>query len=435
MENTITMTTTALQRYDVLSQLNSGQINGTEAAEKLSLSVRHVKRLKRKVQERGAAGLLHGNKGKPSGRRITDEVRTNAATLIKEQYADCKPTFATEKLAEVHGIHFSRETTRTMMITEKLWTPKQRGATPQHRTWRPRMPMKGSMEQYDGSYHRWIEGLDEEVCLLASIDDATGMITRAIFDHHEGIVPTFSFWRGYAEEHGNLPKRLYVDKFSTYKVNHKNAEDNSNMITQFERALKELGVELIRANSPQAKGRIERLFGTLQDRLVKELRYAGIHTIKEANRFLVDTFIPAFNKKFAVPAAQAGDAYVPIPPSVDLAATFAEHHTRRVQNDFTVRFENAWYQIGKEQSVTVLRGDTVTVEKRLDGTVAIHHDRRGAYLNVTQLPERPERVRETQMIAARTKTPYVPPANHPWRRFPACAPRKDKNTTLVTIQV
>lgn len=435
MADTITMTTKALQRFEVLSQLNEGHINATLAAEKLGLSTRQTKRLKKRVKVTGALGLQHGNKGKPSGRRIEEHKRTEAVVLLKTQYADCKPTFASEKLLERHGIRLSRETTRTIMIEEQLWRSKERRMTPQHRSWRPRMETEGSMEQYDGSYHVWIEALQEEVCLLASIDDATGKITRAVFGHHEGIVPTFTFWRGYAEEHGCLPKRLYVDKFSTYKVNHKHAEDNHELITQFERVLQTLGVELIRANSPQAKGRIERLFGTLQDRLVKELRYAGVTTIAEANAYLTESFIPAFNAKFGVPATSAGDARVPVPQTLNLSSVFSRQYSRLVQNDFTIRFENMWYQITKEQAVTVLRKDQVTMEKRMDGTIAVYHERRKAYLKVTPLQERPARQREVQVIAATTKTPYIPPKDHPWRRNFRSRAIEHNTTTLITTQV
>jgi len=434
MEDTIRMTTTQLQRFEVISQLIEGHLTGTEASIKLGLSVRHVKRLKVRVKDRGAEGLLHGNLGIPSGRRIGEETRTNTVALLKEHYHDCKPTFASEKLAECHGITLSRETVRAIMTTEGLWTPKERRHTPQYRSKRPRMERQGDMEQYDGSYHVWIEALGTEVCLLASIDDATGRITRARFDLHEGVIPTFTFWRGYAEEHRRLPKRLYVDKFSTYKVNHKHAKDDHAMVTQFERALRTLGIELICAHSPQAKGRIERLFGTLQDRLVKELRYAGVTTIEEANVFLETTFIPRFNERFAKPAYHEGDAYVPIPESIDLAAVFSEHHTRQVQNDFTVRFENRWYQIEQTQSVTVLRKDQVRVEKRLDGSVAVYHERRSAYLQVTCLDERPERTTRKQVIPATTRAPYVPPATHPWRRYGVCTQQKKKTTHVLSAQ-
>jgi hypothetical protein len=276
------------------------------------------------------------------------------------------------------------------------------------------MALEGSMEQYDGSYHLWIPTLGEELCLLASIDDATGKIIKAVFDHHEGITPTFTFWKECAES-GKLPKRLYVDKFSTYKVNHKRALDEPEMITQFERALKTLGVELIRANSPQAKGRIERLFGTLQDRLVKEMVLAGVKTIDEANVFL-QRYIPIFNKHFSVPAAEEGSGHVTI-MGHDLDAVFSVQNERRVNHDFTIQFENGWYQVGKEQSVTVLPRDVVIVEKRLDGSVAMRLKRRDAYLSIRQLPERPQKAKKTPyVIAASTRTPYVPPANHPWRR-------------------
>ena len=230
-----------------------------------------------------------------------------------------------------------------------------------------------------------------------------------------GIEAVFTFWRDYAENTGYLPKRLYVDKFSTYKVNHKNAADNPEMITQFERALKELGVELICAHSPQAKGRVERVFGTLQDRMVKEMALAGVTTAQEANVFL-ETYLPKFNEQFGVKPAKEGSARVPVSPGIDLARVFSSREERCVGNDFTVRFENAWYQIEKEQSATILRRDTVIVEKRMDGSVAMRLARNDRYLKIRKLPLRPLRAARAILIPATTRTPYAPPADHPWRR-------------------
>lgn len=278
------------------------------------------------------------------------------------------------------------------------------------------MDLEGAMEQFDGSYHRWLTLLDEELCLLLSIDDATGKITKARFEKNEGVVAVFTFWKKYAKTRGMLPKRLYVDKFSTYKVNHKNAVDDPKMITQFDRALKEVGVELICAHSPQAKGRVERVFGTLQDRLVKEMTLAEVKTVNEANAFL-EVYIPKFNEQFSVRAAKNGNAYVTVTSTTDLDQVFSPQEERRVGNDFTVRFENDWYQIEKEQRVTVLQRDVVLVEKRLDGSVCMNLVRRNVYLTIRKLPMRPVRAKLPQMIAATTRRPYVPPATHPWRRY------------------
>lgn len=426
---TITMTSIQLQRFEVLSHLNSGQINGTHASEKLGLSVRHVRRLKKNVRTHGAQGLLHGNKGMKSPRKMKKKVCTKVLKLMRSTYKDFGPTFASEKLDERDQVSVSREWLRTFMIAEKLWTPKQRGKAGVHRAWRPRMDLEGSMEQFDGSYHRWIMGCDE-LCLLLSIDDATGKITKARFENNEGVEAVFTFWKEYAEEHRKLPKRLYVDKFSTYKVNHKSAVDDPGMITQFDRALREVGVELICAHSPQAKGRVERVFGVLQDRLVKEMALVGVKNVDEANAFL-QTYIPKFNAQFSVRATKEGDAYVDILSTTDLSRVFSSQEDRRVANDFTVRFENDWYQIEKEQSATVLRRDAVTVEKRLDGSVQMRLVRTDTYLRIRKLPMRPVRAHLPQMIAASTRTLYIPPATHPWRMRPPIESASSKITSAI----
>lgn len=428
-DTSITMSSTQLQRFEVLSQLNNKTMNGTEASEKLGLSVRHIRRLKKCVKKNGARGLLHGNTGTVSPQKIPKKTCEKIKVLLTGSYKDFGPTFASEKLLERNQIDVSHEWLRLFMMRESLWRVKERRERVVHREWRPRMAHLGSMEQFDGSYHHWIPGVDEEQCLLLSIDDATGTITKAHFDYHEGIVPVFTFWKEYAEMHNRLPTRLYVDKFSTYKVNHKNAVDNPTMITQFERALKELGVDLIRAHSPQAKGRVERVFGTLQDRLVKEMGLAGVKTITEANDFLV-TYIPRFNAQFGVKAVKEGDAYVPMLATTDMARVFSTHEERCVSNDFCVRFENEWYQIEKEQSSTVLPRDTVIMEKRLDGSVAMRLMRTDRYLKILRLPMRPVRATPVRIIPATTRVPYVPASNHPWRQYPRTLLREVRETVV-----
>ena len=225
----------------------------------------------------------------------------------------------------------------------------------------------------------------------------------------------FGFWQGYVRALGR-PIAIYLDKFSTYKVNHKNAVDNSDLITQFQRACRELGITLITANSPQAKGRIERLFLTLQDRLVKELKLRGICDIAAANKFLKEEFIPDFNKRFSVVPKNKNDLHRQLSDfqSSNIAAIFSIQSQRRVQNDFTIRFKNRWIQIAKEQAVTVRRKDEILIEERLDGSLAIRL--RDKYLNFKILPAKPLKTKELITVIPAKKTAIKPPADHPWRQ-------------------
>lgn len=417
-QETITMSSRSLTRYEVFTHLIEGCINGTEAGKQLSLSTRQIRRLKRGVQQNGVHALVHGNRGKPSNRRLDSKVEKQALNLIKQHYADFAPTLATEKLREQHNIVLSIETVRKRMIAENLWKPKKRKQSKQYHSWRPRKEHYGEMEQFDGSYHRWFEDRAGESCLLASIDDATGKITKAVFADNEGVDNVFRFWRAYAEERGK-PVSIYLDKFSTYKINHPSAVDNHDLLTQFQRAAKELDIRLISAHSPQAKGRIERLFATLQDRLVKELRLQGINDALNANKFLTEMFIPWFNERFAVTPTKRGDVHRTLNEQEreDLDAIFSVQSTRQVGNDFTIRFKNQWLQLEESQPVTVCRKDDVLVEERLDGSIHLRSLRRGKYLLYRALPERPTRVVKTPVLSMSTgtKPPWIPPANHPWR--------------------
>lgn len=401
-QDMIFMSVRTLSRYEVLQKLIAGSINGTEAAKQLGLSVRQVRRLKKRGKN-GARGLIHGNNGKPSNRRTASEVRENAVSLIKKQYADFGPTFAWEKLTEEHEIRLSVETIRTLMTEAQLWKPRPRKESPDYRTWRPRKEHFGEMQQFDGSYHHWFEDRGPEMCLLAAIDDATGKITKAEFADNEGVVSVFEFWKEYIETHGK-PVALYLDKFSTYKINHASAVDNSELMTQFQRAAKEIGITLITAHSPQAKGRIERLFQTLQDRLVKELRLRGISERASANAFLRDTFIPGFNRRFSVIPAKKGNAHRTLTDEelAGLTQIFSVQSKRSVMNDFTLRFKNAFYQLNETQPITVCRTDPVIFEEHLDGTVHLRHQRRGKYLTFTMLPERPHRTIKTPILSTTT---------------------------------
>jgi len=413
----ITMSLTEIKKYDIIKKVIGKELNGSEAAEMLGLTVRHVRRLKRKVDKNGIKGLIHGNRGKPSNRRMPDNEKSKIADLIREHYSDFGPLLATEKLAERHKINRDKSTVRSIMIKEGIWTPKAKKKET-HREWRQRKACKGEMIQYDGSYDHWFEDRGGEVCLLASIDDADSNV-RARFDEHEGVEPTFNFWRGYIEHYGK-PNSIYVDKFSTYSMNHKLAKENPDTLTQFERAMKELNIGIIHAHSPQAKGRVEKLFKTLQDRLTKELRLNGISTIKEANEFLEKVFLPKFNAKFMVEPRSKADLHKKLNEQEKnkLDPIFSRQYRRVVGNDFTVSHKKNCYQLEKIQPTTIYKQDIVIVEEQIGQ--AIRFRLRGKYLNYKLLPEKPKKINSSknnlQWVIPRS-TAHIPPANHPWRQI------------------
>lgn len=412
----ISMTSKELSRYEVISKLINGQMNGTDAAKQIILSVRHVKRLKAKVKQFGAKGLIHGNRGRNSNRRIDQKIIAKAKIFLKKHYSDFKPTFASEKLEERHSIKLGREKVRQIMIEEKLWKPKPKKQNKGHRTWRPRKEYYGEMEQFDGSYHQWFPQRGEECCLLASIDDSMGSITQAEFVNNEGVKPAFAFWQHYAKNKGK-PVSIYLDRHSTYKINSRSLFDDPEALTQFERAMKDLDIQVIHAHSPQAKGRIERLFGTLQDRLIKELRLSKMNTIEEANRFLQEIFIPQFNQRFAVLPSKKKDMHKPLTEidKVNLDKIFSVQDVRKVNNDFTIRFKGQWFQLGEKQPTLVLKKSSVMIEERLNGELFI--SLKNKYLDYALLPERPRKVIKMYVTGlTREKQIWQPPANHPWRK-------------------
>lgn len=412
----ISMTEKELLRHGIIIKLIDGAINGADAAKQLSLSVRQVKRLKAKVVENGARGLIHGNRGKESNRRLDNTIVEKAKKYLKEKYYDFGPTFASEKLGEDHKIKISKETIRSIMTKIGQWQPRPRRQSKQKHFWRARKDNYGELEQFDGSYHKWFG--DEETCLLLSVDDATGKITHGQFDYNESVMAVFDFWWGYLEQNG-LPILIYLDKFSTYKINHKNATDNKDLITQFQRATRQVGIELIFAHSPEAKGRIERMFETLQDRLVKELRLAGITTIDEANKFLRE-YIPKFNAQFAVVPARRANLHKTLSRKTQekLPQIFSVQNERQVNNDYTVMFKSNYYQLNDIQPTTVYKKDAVIVEEHLNGNLKINLN--GYYLNYLKLPKRPEKEIDVKLpaLTIRKPTNWKPPLNHPWRRFP-----------------
>lgn len=407
------------QKFEIITSLLSRKITNGEASKKLGLSIRQVQRLKVEVRKHGAQALVHKLKGKPSNHKLYQKVKLEVLNLVKEKYSDFKPKFASEKLEENHQLIIHPETLRLWMIEEGLWEVRKQ-KKPQYHSWRERKDYFGELEQFDGSYHLWFEerlldeyGNPQKVCLLASIDDATGKITHAKFDFNESVVAVFNFWMEYVSSVGK-PAGIYLDKFSTYKINHKMATDNTELITQFQKAMKLLSIEIINANSPEAKGRVERLFGTLQDRLVKELRLASISSIPQANLFLKE-FILKFNSKFSVIPAKDGDVHKILTQKEksNLKSIFSIKSQRTVNFDFTIQFKNHFYQLEEIQPITIRPKDKVLVEEWLNKT--IHFKFKGKTLKVFILPEKPRKIFKQPAILTNHPLNWKPPPNHPWR--------------------
>ncbi len=419
----ISMTERELKRGDVIKDLIDGKINGTDASKQIDLSTRQIRRLKAIVKQHGVTGLIHGNRGKKSNRKLNNEILEKVQNHIREKYYYFGPKLASEKLDEIDKIKLGKETVRNIMSSMGIWKPKSKKQPKQRHVWRARKENYGEMEQFDGSYHIWFG--DKESCLLLSVDDAEGKITHAEFGSNESVIAVFQFWQKYFIENG-LPISIYLDKFSTYKVNHKNAVDNKDLITQFERAMNQVGITLITAHSPEAKGRIERMFQTLQDRLVKELRLAKITTIETANEFL-EKYIPKFNAQFAVVPKRKNNLHKKLDEhiKIKLPQIFSIQNERKINNDYTIMFKNKYFQLDEQQPTTAYKRDAVIIEEHLNGEIKINL--KGHYLNYSELPERPKKEIDINLIALTNRKPstcWKPPINHPWRKYPLVIKRK-----------
>lgn len=405
-----------IDRHAIIQKLIDKSITRVHAAKLLKLTVRHVTRLKHAVIAYGAVALIHKQRGKISHNAMSEKDRTRIVKLLKEKYSDFGPTFATEKLREQHKLEYDPKTIRSIQISEGLWKPGRGKKKEEHRSWRIRRSAYGEMIQFDGSYHDWFEGRGGilEACLLVAIDDATGKIIALRFVAHEGVIPVFGFWKSYVETHGK-PRSIYMDKFSTYKMNSAMAKINPDLKTQFERTLEGLHIEPIFAHSPQAKGRVERVNDTLQDRLIKEMRLTKISSIEAANAFLKNAFIPDFNRRFSVEPASPANLHTPLTPKEEasLSSIFSRQEVRTVLNDFTFSFKKQWYQLIEGQPVTICKKDDVTIEEWLDGT--LHFRLKGKELNTMKLPERPKKTIVPFVLPKTPSIPRKPAADHPWR--------------------
>lgn len=396
-----------LKRLHVVHKIIQGELTQVDAAELISLSERQTRRIVRRIEQEGDEGIRHKSRGRQSNRKTPKNLRERIVALYRQKYQGFGPTLASEKLFEIDGIPISKEALRMLLMDAGDWQKGRKRR--KHRQWRQRKECRGEMVQMDGSHHDWFEVRGPCCVLMAYIDDATGRVSGR-FHEYEGTIPAMDSFRRYIRKYG-LPMKLYLDKHTTYKSTAKPTIEEElqgiEPMSQFERAVKELGVELLHAHSPQAKGRIERLFGTLQDRLVKEMRIRDISTIQEANRFLQE-YLPVYNKKFMVAPVSKEDLHRPVPKGIDLDKILCIRTQRTVRNDNTIAHDKKLYQL--DESTRVKK---VTVEERTDGKMLIVSH--GRSLKYHQIAKRPEVIKQPVIRKARQSRPV--PHDHPWKKF------------------
>ena len=410
MKWTITMTEEELHRKTIVEQAIAKRITQKEGAERLQTSERHFRRILYRYRQGGDIGLVSKHRGKPSNHRMKEEKRQAIVEVMADpKYSGFGPTLLSEKLEEYQGIVVSRETVRQLMIEEGRHHPKVKKKRVHLQ--RERREHRGELVQIDGSYHAWLEERGPKACLLLFVDDATSAVLAAEFVDHESFFAYGRLCKAYFRSTG-LPVAFYSDKFSVFRVN-SSSSVHTEAVTQFRRALTTLGIDLICANSPQAKGRVERANQTFQDRLVKEMRLRGIDDYQAANAYLPE-FIRCYNRKFAVLPRSTDDLHRPLDPDLDLNFIFSIQDTRTISKDLLIQFNNVAYQILTNRPPQHLIKREVLVIQNEAGSVS-------AFLNHQQLSLKVFRKQPKQVQVVSSKSldhpVYVPPVNHPWRTY------------------
>jgi len=370
MRKIFTMTEKNLSVYNMLLKVENEGLSQMKASELLGISDRHFRRLLKAYREQGAAALVSKKAGKLSNNHTKPAVRAKVVELLKTRYVDCGPTFAYYKFKTVEGLFLSKETIRKIMIEEGLWKPRKRKRLKLYQK-RARRSAQGELVQVDGSPHAWLEDRGPKCCLLASIDDATSNLQHLKFVPSETTRDYLIFFKEEMLQHGK-PLAYYTDRLNVFRVNHYKESYRGKGLTQVGRALKELGVELICANSPQAKGRIERLFKTLQDRLVKELRLQKINTIEEANNYL-EKYRKEHNALFSVEALEKSSAYRKV-ESRDLGKALCFKEERKLTKNLELSYGGRILQIQTKETGYRLQQAKVLVIEDLQGNLTIEHD-------------------------------------------------------------
>lgn len=393
------------ERLKVLHEVEQGHLSQRQGAEQLRLSERGFRKLLRRFRRSGDAAVVHSLRGRRSNRRVEEETARRATAAIQEDYRDFGPTLAAEYLKRDRNIELSRETVRQLMIGAGLWKAKARKVSEVH-VWRPRRSCRGELVQWDTSVHAWLEERGpEKMYLIALVDDATSRLFARFVPNDSAEQHMRVLWT-YLESYGR-PQAVYTDKASLFQPTlppgWKEEEPGPKTETQLGRAFRELGIEWIAAHSPQAKGRVERCFGTLQDRLVKGLRRAGAKTLEEANAYLESKFLAEWNERFTVAAANEVDGHRPLGKTTPLRSILSHAEQRQVTNDYTVKWEGRRWQIPKEAARAGLKRASIRIEARLDGSLMARIGEE--FVRLTECSEAPK----TQAHLKRPARRYVPP--------------------------
>ena len=401
-------------RCAVLSKVAKSSISLSKASELLGVSYRQVLRLWKRYQSGGAAGLKHGLRDRASNHQLDAACRERVLELYRAKYGDFGPTLAVEYLLKCDGEVLSEETLRQWLIGAGLWSARRRGAV--HRQWRERRACWGELAQMDGSNHDWFEGRRGRASMMVLIDDATNW-THAKFFESETTAAAMTVFGEYVGHYG-LPRALYVDRAGIYETTRDSTVDealrDSAPLTQFGRAMRDLGVELILAHSPQAKGRVERRHAVFQDRFVKALRLQQINSLESANEFLDDVYLDELNNQFHVTARSPANLHRPVPRGMNLQHVLCHQEERVVQNDWTVSWCNRIFQLNVVHQSLSLSRKKILVSELLDGTLRLTSGTQT--LSWTEVSTRPLKPKPQAPPPAPVKPRYKPAANHPWRR-------------------
>lgn len=408
------------ERIAIMDNLIAKRIKQKHASRQLGISIRQVQRIMKKYKRDGIAALAHQGRGRVGNRALEQDKKHTIIALVKKHYPDFGPTFASEKLAERDGIVVSKETLRQLMIEEGLWKAKQRKVVVIH-TFRERRPCVGELVQLDGSPHAWFEDRAEKCTLIAFIDDATSRIMDGEFADYEGTFTLFDATEHYLNTYGK-PLSLYVDKHSTFRINRQTTIEeelkDTKARSQYGRAMDDLRIELIFAHSPQAKGRVERLFETLQDRLVKELRLAGISSKDAATKYFREVYIPKHNAKFAVAPKEPNNMHRELLETDDLSRIFTVQTERIVSKTLVVQYKNIRYQIDTTGPYQyLLQKQKIMVEESKKGEILFRHkDKALSYKVIGQIFRNPKIMQvassksfQERQVVIQKKDPWAEP--------------------------
>jgi transposase len=427
VETLLTMSSKELTKLEIMQRLKKKKITQCEAGKMLGLSERQIKRIYKNYREKGAAGLISKRRGKKSNHQMKEEVRKKALDLLSGKYGGFGPTMGCEKLVEIEGMKISVESVRRIMLDEGLWKARRARKIVTHQM-RERRPCFGELVQIDGSPHNWFEGRGPDCVLIVFIDDATGKLVQLRLVEHESFFSYCEAAEGYLRRCGK-PVAFYSDKHGIFRVNIPNCGLGDNL-TQFGRAMEELEIEIICANTPQAKGRVERANQTLQDRLVKEMRLRGISSMDAGNAYLPE-FMADFNHRFEVEPTSQHDAHRPLTALDNLAIILTWQETRILTKNLTIQFDKIVYQIQTQRPTYALRNAAVTVCRNSKGKVTILY--KGDSLDYTIFHKQPKQAeivssKDVDLALLNQRKAHTPAPDHPWRNIP---PSAQKGTSLL----